>query len=124
MLEALLRVWENMAFFGDLILRLPDQVHTLVDNHDVRLGLIRWGVNLCLESQVYEDVHRKQLQLVLQETKLAEDLDPHYINPFSDEYIREQQRKKQREKLEQEKRVKKAIRRQKMRKPKLQHRDL
>ncbi|EGD76778.1 hypothetical protein PTSG_08129 [Salpingoeca rosetta] len=123
-LDALLKVWENMAFFGDLILRMPDQVHTLIDNHNVRLGLVRWGVDLCLESPVYEDTHRQQLRLVLQETGLAEEKDPSYINPFSEAYIREQQRLKQQQQQQQEEHLKKTLKRQRMRKRRLRHHDL
>lgn len=123
-LDALLRVWENMAFFGDLILRLPDQVHTLLDGHTVRLGLVRWGIELCMSSPIYEEIHREQLELVLQETGLAEQQDPNYINPFSEAYIQEQQRKKLEEQNRQEQYMKKVLRKQRMRNRKLQRTEL
>eukprot|EP00043_Microstomoeca_roanoka_P004567 m.50485 g.50485 ORF g.50485 m.50485 type:complete len:321 (-) comp12550_c1_seq2:99-1061(-) len=123
-LQALLHVWENIAFFGDLILRLPDQVHTLFDGHAVRTELIRWGVDLCLSSPVYEDVHKEQLQLVLQETKLATELDPNYVNPFSEAYIREQQLLKREEQRKQEEYMRKVIKRQQLKQRKLQRTEL
>lgn len=35
-LANLLTVWENVAFFGDLVLRLPEIVHSQTDEHQAR----------------------------------------------------------------------------------------
>ena len=86
LLEHLVLTWENTAFFGDLVLRLPDIVHAMVDGHRVRMEVIAWALNLCRDSAVYSDTHRKQLELTMQEMGLA-DPDPNYVNPFRERAI-------------------------------------
>ena len=81
--SALMAVWENTAFLSDMILRLPDVLRGQYDGHAVRLGLIRWAVDLCMHSPVYDDSQKPLLELVMQETSLAEKIDPNYVNPFT-----------------------------------------
>ena len=35
-LDAHLSVWENTAYFGELLLRHPDIVHLMIDSHELR----------------------------------------------------------------------------------------
>ena len=62
----------------------------------MRTNLLRWGIKeVCLPSPVFTaDHHQQQLRLVLQETKLADELDSNYSNPFSELYVLEQQRQR------------------------------
>ncbi|EDQ91981.1 uncharacterized protein MONBRDRAFT_22695 [Monosiga brevicollis MX1] len=86
-LEALIQVWQNAAFLADLALRLPDQVHALVDKYPVRVDLVRWAVTrICLPARIYQEQpsHRRALELLLQEMQLTDEPDPNYENPFSE----------------------------------------
>eukprot|EP00035_Acanthoeca_spectabilis_P035612 m.35561 g.35561 ORF g.35561 m.35561 type:complete len:262 (+) comp7453_c0_seq1:173-958(+) len=83
-LESALNVWEGTALLGDLILRLPDILHRMIDNHALRKEVLNWAVRLCAVSPMYEPTHRTQLELVLQEMGLADVPDPTYSNPFSE----------------------------------------
>lgn len=81
-LNALVATWENTAFLSDLVLRLPDMLHQQVDNHEVRLSVVRWAVTTCLASPVFADESfSTPLRLVQQELGLAEP-DPNYVNPY------------------------------------------
>lgn len=71
-LDSLVNVWENTALLGDVILRLPDISHRMIDNHKLRREVLSWAVRLCQDSPVYLEEHRKQLDLVLQEMEMAD----------------------------------------------------
>jgi hypothetical protein len=85
-LEHLVLTWENTALFGDLALRLPDIVHSLVDTHKVRMEVLAWALELCLASPAFPETHRRQLELTQQEMSLVA-ADPNYINPFRERDI-------------------------------------
>eukprot|EP00040_Diaphanoeca_grandis_P021665 m.115667 g.115667 ORF g.115667 m.115667 type:complete len:265 (-) comp28439_c0_seq1:285-1079(-) len=89
--ESLVNVWESTALFGDICLRLPDITHRMINNHKLRLRLIAWAVAMCRKTPVYNDVQTKQLDLIMQETKLADVVDENYENPFSEAVIRKNQ---------------------------------
>ena len=36
-LDAYLHIWENTAYFGELLLRHPDIVHQMIDQHELRM---------------------------------------------------------------------------------------
>jgi hypothetical protein len=88
LMHALTKTWENTALLGDLVLRLPDVVHQMVDGHEVRMQVADWGIGVCERSVVFEGVHGQQLKLVRQELGLIGEPDPNYQNPFSEVNIR------------------------------------
>lgn len=47
---------------------------------------MKWSIEFCLASRLYQetDHHRKLLELMLQELRMADTLDPDYTNPFSE----------------------------------------
>lgn len=58
------KVFENTAMFGDLVLRLPDIVHSIYDkNKDWQL-LLGWCYWFCKESGVFDETNGKLLHLV------------------------------------------------------------
>lgn len=121
-LDNLLKIWENTAFFGDLVLRLPDIVHLQFDTQEVRKSLMKWALELCLASPIYDDVHKRQLELVLQETGLAAEKDPTYTNPFREAHMEEERKKLLQQKRQQEKEEAKRKKREELRaKPKLRN---
>ena len=122
-LDSLLKVWENTALLGDLALRLPDIVHSLLDRDGHRMEAAEWCVAHCLEAEIYDEVHREQLRLVQQELGFAPRIDPDYRNPYSDAEIRAQLAAA-REKKREENRALDALLRRKQRGPKLRRFDL
>lgn len=99
--EPLLKVWENTAFFGDLLLRLPDIVHQMVDDHAVRMEVIEWSISMCLDSPLYIGPHQQQLKLMQQECGLVE-ADSNYVNPFRKAHMKREIERKIAEKAKSE----------------------
>ncbi len=89
--ESLILIWENTAFLGDILLRMPDISHQLIDSYPVRMEVARWAILVCLRSDVFVDVHRQQLLLMQQELKIAETPDPNYTNPYSEDHMLSEQ---------------------------------
>ena len=57
-------VVENTAFFGDLLLRLPDIVHDLLKrNHEWHV-MVHWSIAFANETGIYEKADAKLLHLV------------------------------------------------------------
>ncbi|XP_013407620.1 coiled-coil domain-containing protein 134-like [Lingula anatina] len=75
-------VLENTAFFGDIILRMPDISHKLIDKKKEWQLLIGWSVAFCNESKIFEGPNLKMLNLMAQEMNLV-DRDPAYVNPYT-----------------------------------------
>lgn len=86
-LDSLLSVWENTAFLGDVLLRLPDISHRMIDKHTVRKEVIFWAIQTCYGAPMYDATQQQQLDLMLQETKLAKQIDHAYENPFAEATI-------------------------------------
>ncbi|XP_066287080.1 coiled-coil domain-containing protein 134-like [Branchiostoma lanceolatum] len=83
--DALSRLLENVAFFGDILLRFPDMTHDVLKKHKEWGVIIEAAVVFCNQTQLYsEGVSQEQLMLVSQELGLKEK-DPNYVNPFSKE---------------------------------------
>jgi hypothetical protein len=110
LLVSLVNVWEGTAMLGDLILRLPDILHRMVDGHALRLEVLGWAARVCASSKMYEPTHRKQLELVLQEMSLADVPDTAYSNPFSEVARRQRAADHGRAKAAQEKEIERLIR--------------
>ena len=66
------------------------KVHAQTDNHNVRMQVAEWAIGVCEPSPMYEGVHGTQLGLVRQELRIADEVDPSYINPFSDANLKKQ----------------------------------
>lgn len=117
-LEAVITLYENTAFLGDLALRLPDIVHEFVDTKSDRLETAKFALNFCSKSAIFEGTQETHIKLTLQELGLAEEPDPNYVNPFSEKNIQE---KKKLHDQEQEAKRKAADReeRKRERRPKL-----
>ncbi|KAI0219625.1 coiled-coil domain containing 134 [Lamellibrachia satsuma] len=82
--ELFAHIVENTAFFGDLLLRLPDIIHDLLKrNHEWQI-LIHWSVAFANETGIYEQTDSKLLHLMAQELEILE-RDPDYINPYKEE---------------------------------------
>ena len=58
------KVFENTAMFGDLVLRLPDIVHSIYDKNKEWQLLIGWCYWFCKESGVFDGTNGKLLHLV------------------------------------------------------------
>uniref|UniRef100_A0A7M6DR17 Coiled-coil domain-containing protein 134 n=2 Tax=Clytia hemisphaerica TaxID=252671 RepID=A0A7M6DR17_9CNID len=100
-LDALGRVFENVAMFGDLILRLPDITHKLYDKNQEWKVIMTWGVFMANESGIFEGSNEQLLDLMSQElniTPRGED----YINPYKEETRRKEEARKEKEKLKKE----------------------
>ncbi|XP_078683483.1 coiled-coil domain-containing protein 134-like [Branchiostoma floridae x Branchiostoma belcheri] len=83
--DALSRLLENVAFFGDILLRFPDMTHDVLKKHQEWRTVLEAAVVFCNQTQLYsEGVNHEQLNLVSQELGLIEK-DPNYLNPFSKE---------------------------------------
>jgi hypothetical protein len=113
--DAAVSVWENTAFLGDLLLRLPNMVHQMIDGHLVRTQLVVWAVEASKASGVFVSPHHLQLDLILQELRLAAEIDPLYVNPFSEDELKKKEaamleERKKRKAKEQEQRRKEARR--------------
>lgn len=90
-LDSLINVWENTAFLGDMLLRLPDICHRMIDGHKVRMAVVQWSIAQCFKSPVYSKILQKHLELMQQEMKTADELDPNYENPFAASTIERKQ---------------------------------
>lgn len=88
--EALANVVENTALMGEILLRLPDVTHKLLDaKNDLRL-LALWCVGFCEESPLVDRPTKVLLHLMAQEMGIAP-RDPNYINPYRMKHQAQQQ---------------------------------
>ncbi|XP_004206188.1 coiled-coil domain-containing protein 134 isoform X1 [Hydra vulgaris] len=94
-LDALGNVFENVALFGDLLLRCPDITHKLYDKNTEWRVTMNWGVVFSNESGLFDDAE-KFLNLVAQELEIIP-RDPNYINPYKEATIKATQKKKEAE---------------------------
>lgn len=120
-LDALIRLWENAAFFGDLILRMPDPVHAMYEGHAVRTELLRYALDLCMKAPVFapDSPHRELLLLTQQEAGMADDPDPTYENPFREENVQAEVRAAKARETEAARLARKKEKRKQLRKPRL-----
>lgn len=79
--DAMSKVFENTAMFGDLILRLPDLTHDIYSKNKNWEFLIGWGVWFSMESGIFKGPHEKLLTLMSMEIGLQEK-DETYVNPY------------------------------------------
>lgn len=63
-LDSLSSLYENVAFFSDMLLRFPDTVHSLVSKNTTRVELLTRSMKFCNASNIYSKTDRKLLYLV------------------------------------------------------------
>ncbi|KAK2563506.1 Coiled-coil domain-containing protein 134 [Acropora cervicornis] len=62
--SALANILENTALFGDILLRLPDITHKVYSKSKEWDLLARWSISFCNETQVYDEMDSRLLDLV------------------------------------------------------------
>lgn len=115
--ESMSKVLENTAMFGDLVLRLPDIVHSIYDRKKEWQITMTWAVWFANESGIFAGANAKLLHLMSQEINLIPQ-EENYQNPFREEEIlksgteeeTKETKKKQKQKKKKEKDKKKGPR--------------
>lgn len=82
--EAVGRIVENTAFFGDIVLRLPDIAHKIFSKDKEWKLLALWSLSFTNSTTIYDEMDSKLLNLMAQELKLIP-REPNYFNPFTEE---------------------------------------
>ncbi len=57
-------VAENTAFFGDILLHMPDMTHAILEHYKEWGVAIKWGIGFCNESNIYMGSDKRLLSLV------------------------------------------------------------
>ncbi|XP_022084852.1 coiled-coil domain-containing protein 134-like [Acanthaster planci] len=86
--DSLSLLLENLAFLGDIVLRLPDITHSLYSKKKELREVVRWAVTYAEQTGFYDDTHKKLMNLMSQELRLIK-RDPDYVNPFKREEVAE-----------------------------------
>jgi len=116
-LDALGHVLENVALFGDLILRVPDVTHKLYNKKEQgewRVAM-NWGFMFANATGVFEGSHATLLHLAAQELEIIP-REENYINPYREAEIKARKKEeleaeeKRKKKKEEKKKKKKAKR--------------
>jgi len=118
-LDALGHVLENVALFGDLILRCPDVTRKLYEAKDKgewRVAM-NWGFMFANETGVFEGPHATGLNLAMQELDIIPK-EEGYVNPYKEK----ERRRKEKERLEEEQRKVKEEKEEKKKKKKAKKR--
>ncbi|XP_031549899.1 coiled-coil domain-containing protein 134-like [Actinia tenebrosa] len=92
--EALAHVLENTAFFGDILLRLPDITHQIYSKSKENQLIMKWCISICNASEVYDKTGHQLLDLIAQELELIPK-DENYINPYKESTMLEKEFAKQ-----------------------------
>ncbi|KAG8230402.1 hypothetical protein J437_LFUL010203 [Ladona fulva] len=79
--DALSNILENTALLGDILLRLPDLTHEILNYNYEWTVMFRWSIGFCNETMLMDSKTVKMINLVAQELKIT-DRDPEYINPY------------------------------------------
>ncbi|XP_060083787.1 coiled-coil domain-containing protein 134-like [Ylistrum balloti] len=88
--DSMSKVLENVAMFGDLVLRLPDITHEIFDKNKEWHLILGWGVWFCNESKIFQGNSAKLLSLMAQEVNLIPK-EENYVNPFKNENMMKEQ---------------------------------
>ncbi|CAN7940542.1 unnamed protein product, partial [Ixodes pacificus] len=80
--DALSQVLENTAFFGEIVLRLPDISHAVLGENKASALMVHWAVGFANSTGFYDDTTTELIGLVAQELGLV-DKDPSYHNPYA-----------------------------------------
>jgi len=65
---ALSSVLENTAFLGDIVLRLPDIAHELLDNNDDWKQLIQWAIDFTNDTHIFIGKDKQLISMVCYST--------------------------------------------------------
>ncbi|KAG7203781.1 hypothetical protein KM043_013802 [Ampulex compressa] len=80
--DALSSILENTAFFGDIVLHLPDITHRILKAQKKWNATIHWSLNFANETKHFLDRDTKNMMhLVRQELNIVK-RDPQYFNPY------------------------------------------
>lgn len=117
--ETLSTVLENTAFLGDIVLRLPDIAHELLDNNDDWKLLIQWAIDFTNDTHIFVGKDQQLVSMMAQELGVI-DRDPDFINPYKKETQVEQAVDRELERIlsEQKRKLQKKERREQKRKQK------
>jgi hypothetical protein len=77
-------ILENTAFLGDLVLRLPDIAHELLDSNSDWRSLTHWAVAFTNDSNVFVNGDGRVIHMMAQELGLIEK-DQNFVNPYKKE---------------------------------------
>lgn len=61
---ALSTILENTAFLGDIVLRLPDIAHELLDNNDDWKQLIQWAIDFTNDTRIFVGKDQQLISMV------------------------------------------------------------
>lgn len=117
--ETLSTVLDNTAFLGDIVLRLPDIAHELLDNNDDWKLLIQWAIDFTNDTHIFVGKDQQLVSMMAQELGVI-DRDPDFINPYKKETQVEQAVDRELERIlsEQKRKLQKKERREQKRKQK------
>jgi hypothetical protein len=79
--EALSNILENTVLYGELLLRLPDIVHSIMKDKNELQQLMNWSIMFTSETNLLDMAAAKLIHLTTQELNLTE-RDPDYVNPY------------------------------------------
>ncbi|KAH9507835.1 hypothetical protein Btru_053005 [Bulinus truncatus] len=79
--ESMSKVLENTAIFGDLILFMPELVHSMYDKEKEWQVLLAWSYGFSTQSGVYEGNYQTMLNLMAMESNIIPKVKD-FINPF------------------------------------------
>ncbi|XP_071950369.1 coiled-coil domain-containing protein 134-like [Antedon mediterranea] len=74
-------VLENVAFVGDIVLRLPDISHKVFDKNKNFMDELRWGMDFAERTDFLDDIHKQLFHLMAQEMEFIPK-EPSYHNPY------------------------------------------
>lgn len=80
--DALSQVLENTAFFGEIILRLPNIAHAVINANKAGAVVLNWAIGFSNSTDLYDETTTKLINLVAQELGLVEK-DRNYHNPYA-----------------------------------------
>ncbi|PNF17672.1 hypothetical protein B7P43_G07391 [Cryptotermes secundus] len=88
---ALANILENTAFFGDILLRLPNISHKIITLKHEWEVLLHWSLGFSNQTHLLDKQTERLMYLVSQELNITE-RDPDYQNPYSRSHKKEQNR--------------------------------
>ncbi|XP_065884881.1 coiled-coil domain-containing protein 134-like isoform X2 [Dysidea avara] len=84
LLDAISSVFENVAFFGDLLIRMHDMVQQIYNKNTEWHPILKWSVEFCNSTYLYkETAHQKHINILSMEIGYIP-VEPDYYNPFKE----------------------------------------
>jgi hypothetical protein len=81
LLESLSNIIENCAFFGDIVLKLPDISHRVLKSNNKFISLYKWCISFSMASNLIDDKTIEMFDLLAQELDIIPKND-NFINPY------------------------------------------